>query len=163
VPGLVTRCSDFESLFASDLRCFFDQTCFDTLLYMFNVDMPNRLPLPEATLAIPVLNSSAQSLFQPNDTIATITGQSFVEEWEVRSNFVGYYESCAPTTCTYKVVRHVDYIYIVTILVSLFGGLVVVFRLLVPVVVRLASWILCQWRDRHRDGSDRAVDHITGE
>jgi hypothetical protein len=163
VPGLVTACSDFESLFASDLRCLFDQTCFAILLSMFNADMPNRLPLPEATLAIAVLNSSAASRFLPNDTLGTIADQSFVEEWEVRSNFIGYYESCAPPTCTYKVVRRVDYIYIVTVLVSLFGGLVVVFRLLVPVAVRFASWMIRQWRDRHRDVSDRAVDHSTGE
>ena len=161
--SLVTSCSVIETGFASDFRCFFDQTCVNTILPMHNVDMPDRLPLPSTTLAITALDSSAPSAFLPTDPMETIFGKLMIEEWQVDTNFDDYYNSCTPATCTYKVYRQVDLLYIVTILVSLFGGLVVVFRLLVPVVVRLLYRITIRWCDRHSDTNSQEHPQLPGE
>jgi hypothetical protein len=129
---------------------------------MYNVDMPHRLPLPPATLAMSALNASAPSLFLPNDTISTIFDQLMVEEWPVRPNFEGYYKSCAPATCTYTVYRRADLLFIIATLVSLFGGLVVTFRLLVPIAARLVYWTMNKWRGRHINPTDRRPDPPAG-
>ena len=148
-PGLVTSCTNFETLLDSDLRCFFDQTCFSTLLSMFNVDMPDRLPLPSATRTLTAMNSSVPSRFLPNDTMGTLFNELMIEEWQLRSSFEGYYQSCAPATCKYSVSQRADPFYVASLIVSIFGGLIVTFRLLVPVAARLVYWIAIYWRNRH--------------
>ena len=164
IPGLVTSCTTFETFFDSDLRCFFDRACFDTLLSMFNVDMPDRLPLPAATIAIPVMNSSIPSLFSPNDTIGSILDRLTIEEWRVTTNYEGYYKTCAPDTCKYSVLQRADPFYTASLIISIFGGLIVTFRLLVPVAVRLVHWIVTYRRARdthtHDSPSGKLVANV---
>ena len=50
VPGISNGCTSYERLLASDLRCFYNRTCIDTMLSLFNVDMLQRLPLPDQHL-----------------------------------------------------------------------------------------------------------------
>ncbi|CAF3112543.1 unnamed protein product [Rotaria sp. Silwood2] len=124
--------------------------------------MPNRLPLPEATLAITALNSSVSSSFLPTDTIETIFNQLMVEEWKVDSNFEGYYNTCAPTTCTYTNIRRMDLLYVIATIAGLFGGLVIVLRLLTPVIVRLVNWIVAAWRYLYSCANDQERVRQTG-
>ena len=157
-PGMTQSCVDLESVLKSDFSCFFNQTCLNIFLSMYNVDMPTRLPLPAATIAIPVLNSSASSRFLPNDTLSTIFDQLMVETWDIQTNFEGYYNICAPTICTYTFSQRLDILYTVATIVGLIGGLLVTFRLLVPILVRLAQWSMVSWRNRYAGNShDRPV------
>ncbi|CAF3772826.1 unnamed protein product [Rotaria sp. Silwood1] len=125
--------------------------------------MPNRLPLSEATLAITVLNSSVSSVFLPTDTIDTIFNRLMVEEWKVDTNFGGYYKTCAPATCTYTIIRRMDLLYVIATIAGLFGGLVIILRLLTPVTVRLAHWIVIRWQDRHSRANDQELVRQTGK
>ena len=149
IPGVVRSCVDLESILKSDFSCFFNQTCLNILLSMYNVDMPTRLPLPDATIAIPVLNSSAPSRFLPNDTMGTIFDQLMVETWDIQSYFEGYYNICAPAICTYSFSQRLDIFYVISTIVGLIGGLLVTFRLLVPIFARLVQWSIVSWRKRH--------------
>jgi hypothetical protein len=149
IPGLITACTKLDALFGSDLRCFFNKTCFNILLSMYNIDMPKRLPLPEATLNINVLDSSKLLSFQPDDTIDTIFSELMIDDWQISTNFAGYYNSCAPIECTYTFTERMDLFYVFTIITSFFGGLVVTFRLLVPICLRFVHWIWTGWHNRH--------------
>ncbi|CAF2968146.1 unnamed protein product [Rotaria sp. Silwood2] len=124
--------------------------------------MPNRLPLPEATLSITALNSSVSSSFLPTDMIDTIFNRLMVEEWKVDSNFEGYYNTCAPATCTYTIIRRMDLLYVIATMAGLFGGLVIVLRLLTPVIVRLVNWIVARWRYRYLCANDQERVRQTG-
>ena len=148
IPGLVKACISLELMLASDLRCFYNQTCIDTLLSMYNVDLPDRLPLPAATLAIRPLNSSIPSRFLPNDTLRKIMDRGFIDEWKTNIDYNNYYATCAPATCTYTLSQRLDLIYIVTTIISAFGGLTVILRLLVPFVAYLIYWIMSIYRER---------------
>ena len=161
VPGVVSSCTTFETLFDSDLRCFFNRTCLNILLSKYNVSIPNRSPLPQATLAINVLSDSTSSLFAPNDTIGTIYKQLMIEEWKVVSDYQGYYAACAPPTCTYTISRRADYLYVASTLVAVFGGLSVTFRLLVPLVVRLIHGIQLRRQQRHNSISRRRLGKLS--
>lgn len=148
-PGIALACTAIESILTTDYRCFFDQTCIDMLLSVYNYDMPGRLPLPAATLAITAMNSSIPSRFLPNDTMATLVDELFLEEWDIRPNFEGYYKKCAPATCTYKITQQFDIVYIFTTILGLCGGLVIVVRLIIPRCVQLIYLAAVQWRSRN--------------
>ncbi|CAF1432405.1 unnamed protein product [Rotaria sp. Silwood1] len=96
IPGVVLTCTYYESILTSDLRCFYDQACFDTVLSMYNVDMPDRLPLPSFVRYLPILNKLAPSRFSPTDSLHTLYNNLMVEEWNITGNFDGYYKACAP-------------------------------------------------------------------
>lgn len=148
IPGLVRACMSLEMMLASDLRCFYNQTCIDILLSMYNVDLPERLPLPAATLAIRPLNSSVPSRFLPDDTLEKIMDRGLIDEWEFSSSYDDYYAACAPAICTYTLSQRLDIIYIVTTIVGTVGGLTITLRLLVLFMAYLIHWIMNTCRER---------------
>lgn len=155
VPGFVKGCTVLEQIFSTDLRCFFDETCFNTLLSMYNVDMPNRTPLPADVYTITTMNRSLPSRFSPTDAIETIFDEMMLEEWTILNDFSGYYETCAPSLCTYTITRRLDVIYVVSVVIGLFGGLSVTFRLIVPVATQMLHWISINWLQRRLNHNAR--------
>lgn len=142
VPGLVKSCSFLQSFHASDLRCFYDQHCFNTLLSMYNVDMPSRPPLPQPTVHIKILNSSAPSRFPPNTTILSILEEMAIDEWVIKPNFERYLNACAPAQCSYTIARRFDLVYMISTIVGLVGGIMVILRLIISNIARIIVWIL---------------------
>jgi hypothetical protein len=163
VPGLTKSCSAAETLYFSDFRCFFNQTCLDILLSMFNVDMPNRLPLPTATRALVALNSSESFAFSPNENLDAISGKLFVDTWKLEPDFVGYYSKCAPNLCTYTIKRKMDFVYVITTVIGLLGGLTVIMRLLVPVSVRFIHSIVSRWKRSSPNKDNQMAENDAGK
>ena len=155
IPGLVTSCTTLDTILNSDLRCFYNQSCFKTLLSMFNVDMPNRLPLPSSISGINMLDTSKPSKFSPKDTIGTIYDQLMVEQWLLLPNHGGYYGACAPAVCTYAVSERIDVLYFIATLFGVIGGLAVTLHLLVSAVAQLVQWLLLHCPDRQGNGTDQ--------
>jgi hypothetical protein len=156
VPGMIKSCSTLESIIGSDFRCFFNQTCINILLAMFNVDMPDRLPLPADTRGILAMNSTIPSSFPVNATLKELMMGFMIEEWKLQTDFSIYYSLCSPIQCAYKVSGRLDYLYVATTVIALFGGLVVVLRLLVPFGVKFTHWIVSQWyRSRPNDNGQQ--------
>lgn len=149
IPGIVKSCIFLEKILSSDLRCFFNQTCINIILSMYNVDLPKRSPLTAATLAITALNSSVPSRFLPNDTIFVIGSNLMVEEWQFSIDYEHYYASCAPSSCTYTISRRLDIIYIITTIVGLFGGVSLSLRIIIPIVAELIYWVFITRPERH--------------
>lgn len=148
IPGIVKSCIFLEKVLSSDLRCFFNQTCINTILSLYNVDLPKRNPLPAATLAITALNSSVHSRFLPNDTIMTILSDLMIEEWQFSIDYDNYYAACAPASCTYTISQQLDLIYTVTTIVGIFGGLSLSLKKIIPIVVQLIYWVFITRRER---------------
>ena len=148
IPGIVKSCIFLEKVLSSDLRCFFNQTCINTILSMYNVDLPKRNSLPPATFAITAMNSSVPSRFSPNDTIIVIVSNLMIEEWQFSIDYDDYYAACAPTSCTYTISRQLGIIYMVTTIVGLFGGLSVSLRIIIPIVAQLIYWIFITCREQ---------------
>ena len=153
IPGLIKACTAADSFLGSDLRCFFSKTCLNMLLSMYNVDMSKRQALPPDTLNINILNTSTLVSFLPTDTIEKIFNELMVDDWTMRTNFAGYYNSCAPATCTHTVARRMNFFYAFTMITTFSGGLVVTFRLLIPMCVRIVCWILMHRQNNHSNTS----------
>jgi hypothetical protein len=149
VPGISTGCTHYERLLSSDLRCFFDRMCIETILSLYSVDMPNRLPLPAAAFQFTPLNGSLHSKFTPTTKIGTLFQELMLEEWTILPRYEGHYRTCAPAACTYTVTQRSEILYIISTIISFFGGLLITLGLLVPLAVRFAYWSLLRWCHRH--------------
>lgn len=123
VPGMYVGCYILEALLQSDFRCFFDESCFDTLI--FHLD---RGFSPNAR----VLNASALLRFYPNSTVRDILDKLMLEEWRMVTLYETYFNTCQPIECKYSFQTRNDLIYIVTTLFGLVGGISTVLKLIVP-------------------------------
>ncbi|CAF3835902.1 unnamed protein product [Rotaria sp. Silwood1] len=124
--------------------------------------MTDRLPLPSRTLAIAVLNSSIQSKYSPKATFLDMFKGFFVEDWQISSDFEGYYNGCAPLICTYIYSQRMEILYVISVIVSVLGGLVVILRLLVPYTVLLLFRIIECRRNQHFDQQDPDINGTAG-
>ena len=137
VPGFYSGCYIIESLLASDLRCFFNQQCFDSLTYYINSSL-----LLNAT----ALDASLSNKFRMNSTVGEMLDALMVEQWNSSIAFATYYAECEPKECTYTIGSRNDALFIVTTVFGLVGGLVTVLRLIVP---RLINRIRRKRRDKN--------------
>ena len=140
-----------------------NSTCINKILSLFNVDMPKRLPLPNITFQFTPLNSLISAKFQPTTKIETLMRNIMLEEWILRPQYADHYSSCAPEACTYMIKSQAELLYVISTIISFLGGLVVTFRVLVPLAIRFGHWIVL--RGRHRNlhtHSDHAAS-VEGE
>ncbi|CAF3628193.1 unnamed protein product [Rotaria sp. Silwood1] len=131
VTGFVAGCYPIESVLRSTLECFFDSSCFNTVLQFFSLSINTTFHS---------LNNS-ETRFHPQDPIERLVNELFVEDWTTIRSFSSYYAQCEPISCTYTFIRRNDALYVITKLLGLYGGLTVVLRL-------LASHTIGWWRTR---------------
>ncbi|CAF1297121.1 unnamed protein product, partial [Rotaria sp. Silwood1] len=125
VPGFVAECYAIESLLQSTLECFFDSTCINTVLrFLSNNNMTDIKQL-----------DVNQTQFSPRTTIDTLFTNLFIEKWSTISSFTEYYKKCSPILCTYTFIQRNSALYIITKLLSLYGGLVIVLRFCLPYII----------------------------
>ena len=61
----------------------------------------------------------------------------FLKNWSTKINYSMYFDKCAPSICTYTTMVNTNVVYAITLLLSLYGGLVLIFRLIAPSVVHV--------------------------
>jgi hypothetical protein len=128
VPGIYIGCYMIESLFQSNLQCFYNQTCINELQsYLYS----------SLSVNVTALDKSLSSHFFENSTIEELLDQLMVEEWNSSKIYDSYYNECQPSQCIYTHVTKNSVIYIVTTLLGLIGGLITVLKLIVPRLVML--------------------------
>ena len=125
IPGMLTGCLPRNSLLQSTLECFFDRICLD-MITTFTGGLAVASPL-NFTLGL--------SRFSPNMTVDTIFNEMMIESWHNTSNFADYFHWCAPTYCTYSYSQRLSFVYMITTLIGLIGGLNVALYIIIPLVV----------------------------
>jgi hypothetical protein len=84
-----------------------------------------------------VLSSSKQQNITLNDSLANL----LIEEWSPEINYTKYFAKCAPLFCRYTENDQTNFSYMITLLLSLYGGLILLLRLIacfsVNIVVKL--------------------------
>ena len=71
-----------------------------------------------------------------NSTIEDLLNHLMVEKWISSLIFESYYNECIPKKCFYSIEAKNSAIYIVTTVIGLVGGLIKVFKLIVPRLVQ---------------------------
>jgi hypothetical protein len=104
----------------------------------------------------PLVDDPMLSRFPRNTTIAKIVKEIMIERWNSSTSYDRFYESCAPSYCTYsKKIRTKTIIEVIITLLSLIGGLIVPLQIITPHLVkfifRLFKWIMK--KERHQPGN----------
>ena len=127
LQGLKMGCTPSDSFRVSTLECFFNHSCLDVL----------RRSTIDNTTTFPTVLSLNHSRFDRHTTIEDLFDQLFIEQWWTASNYVSYYEQCAPSTCAYTYHQRHDFIHVVTILFGLHGSLSILLDWICPKLVQL--------------------------
>ncbi|CAF3845868.1 unnamed protein product [Rotaria sp. Silwood1] len=134
VPRFQVGCVPQNALLQSTLQCFYNQSCLDIVI-----------TLTGALRTVSVLNiSNSSSRFDPTTTISVIFDNLMLESWQNSTNFVAYFQNCAPKSCSYSYVQRFFFIYMITIAASLFGGLSVALHIVSPLFVKFILGVFHQ-------------------
>ncbi|CAF1213581.1 unnamed protein product [Rotaria sordida] len=134
IPGFQVGCLPQNALFQSTLECFYNQTCLDIVI-----------SLTGALRTVSPLNiSNSYSQFSPTTTIAVLFDNLMIESWENSIHFATYFQTCAPKACSYSYVQRFVLIYMITTIVSVFGGIRVAVYIASPLFVKLILRLCCR-------------------
>ncbi|CAF4779101.1 unnamed protein product [Rotaria sp. Silwood1] len=131
VPGFVWRCSAMDSILSSTLQCLYSNTnCLQIILLRY-INYTNT--------AVPVPPLNVSQLFRTSiySTVATLADNLFVEEWKTSLSHIQYFNMCVPSICQYTYVRRANYLYVIRMFLTFYGGLTLALSLLVPLMVKL--------------------------
>ncbi|CAF0808728.1 unnamed protein product [Adineta steineri] len=131
VPGMLVGCLPRDSMLQSTLECFYNRSCL------------NLIGISQAIIP---LNAGASSRFRVNTIVNTLFEQLFVETWQNSSNFTSYYNACYPEACSYTYTQPGNFLYAITMLLSLIGGLTTVLGIVVPLLVKFFRRLLVKCR-----------------
>ncbi|CAF4795170.1 unnamed protein product [Rotaria sp. Silwood1] len=129
VPGFVGSCTPLESLLQTTFICLYNATCIAKLIKYFP-------QLAQVISTIDILNASLPSKYALNTSVSDLLEQVFLEEWKTTVEYDQYFAQCAPKTCSYSYRKRADLIYMITVLLGLYGGLQTSLRFIIPVVVK---------------------------
>ncbi|CAF1194034.1 unnamed protein product [Adineta steineri] len=82
------------------------------------------------------LDANKESIFGLNTTLSTIIKSGFIEKWIENINYTLYFNQCAPKLCFYTINKRLNIYYIITAIISVYGGLSTVLSLIIPAIVR---------------------------
>ncbi|CAF1520501.1 unnamed protein product [Adineta ricciae] len=125
IEGLKMGCLPSESFHLSTLECFYNQSCLDLISNYTNYD----------NISTHRLNISTR--FPPNTTINQLISHSFTQQWLNKSNYSLYYHQCSPSSCSYTYNERFNIFYIITLFLSLQGGLMFVLAWICPKLIRI--------------------------
>ncbi|CAF1249178.1 unnamed protein product, partial [Didymodactylos carnosus] len=128
IPGIYVGCYIVDALLHSDLRCFYDQTCLSSLLNAIQYPFNNN---------VAILNSSLTTQYNTATTVGELVQNLMIEQWNNKTSYELYFNTCQPQYCTYSYVSRSTPIFIITTIIGLIGGLTKVYKLLVPLIVSL--------------------------
>ncbi|UJR19293.1 hypothetical protein I4U23_022422 [Adineta vaga] len=141
IEGIHIACSSMETLFQSNLACWYSSDCYQTVIKYWQNRTYFLSGLPT------LLNNSISSRFESSTSLSTIIEHLMLDNWSKNISFNSYYTECIPQYCTYSITERRNILIVITILIGLFGGLNVVLKLSIPLIVQLGNWFIT-----HRKG-----------
>ncbi|UJR19158.1 hypothetical protein I4U23_022288 [Adineta vaga] len=126
INGFILSYLLVNSILFSTLECFYNQICLNKLISYF--------PVNDKFIAMTISNKSR---FNINSTIKMIVNQLMIEEWITNISYDKYYTKCQPNLCTYTIKKKFTFMFILTKLISLLGGLILIIGFIVRYSVRI--------------------------
>ncbi len=128
VDGWYIGCLTIQSLLFATLKSFYNQTVLDSFSLFFRNSSGN----------FTCLNANQSITLHSSDTtLKTIIEAIFIEKWIDNITYPSYFNICAPKSCSYKINKRFDILYIINILLGLYGGLSIALRIVVPMKIKL--------------------------
>jgi len=126
LSGIIVDCLPIQMTLSSTLECFYNQSCLNILLSSY-----------QKQINISILDQSLPTRFISTTKIELLINELFIEEIFNKTNYTEYYSQCKPNICHYTYSSRFNWIYVLTILFGLFGGIATVLRLITPFIVQL--------------------------
>ncbi|CAF1534991.1 unnamed protein product [Adineta steineri] len=121
VTGFFAACTPLQAVLESTLDCLYEVECLYLLLKYF----PNLKTINNFNPNVSVLSSESQSI-----TVEKYLENLFIKNWPTQINYTKYFDLCSPSSCSYSIIKRTEVIYAITFLISLYGGLVIILRLI---------------------------------
>ena len=106
----------------------------------------------------PLMYNSSSSRFPPNTSVLSIISQIMVERWNLSIHYNQYYQSCAPSFCSYSNEIHTKTMFEVFLtVISMIGGISISLRLITPFLVKflISFFTKSNQRQQQRPGNRR--------
>ncbi|CAF1186952.1 unnamed protein product [Adineta steineri] len=126
--GMLIGCYPLESIFQTTLHCFYNQTCIDLTNTFKSIN----------------ISSLEISRFSLNQTIESVVNELMLEELKHEINYPNYFNACSPSLCIYSYVDKRNAIEGILTLIGLYGGLVIICRLIAIIIVKT----MCRMNNR---------------
>ncbi|CAF1371606.1 unnamed protein product [Adineta ricciae] len=134
VTGFFVACTPIEAILKSTLYCLYKVECLQLLLDYF----PN-LEKGNFNLSASVLSSEHEDI-----TVEKYFNNLFIKNWSTQINYTKYFDLCSPLSCSHETTERAEIVYAVTLFISLYGGLVIILRLISSFSIDLIfKWKLC--------------------
>ncbi|CAF3306950.1 unnamed protein product [Rotaria sp. Silwood2] len=146
ISGLNLGCQ-FLDFGLSTPECFYNESCIQMLID-FRLYGYENVYLPVDLSNIAALNPNDANVMKPFYQFSGLTQIAFIDQWIFMADYASYYASCQPDMCTYMIDQNLRPIALVNSVIGLIGGLTVLLRLLVPLLIKIIHQIyrLCHRR-----------------
>ncbi|CAF1033730.1 unnamed protein product [Adineta steineri] len=138
VPGLLFDCYPLDATLGSTLECYYQSSCLALIHAIFNTTP---------------LSSTSSTQFSSNTTIQALFDELFIEEVEDQVSFAQYYLQCNPSSCTYIRSRRFDLLFMLSTVITVFGGLAAILKLIAPLIIK----VIFALRQRCQRGVEQTV------
>ncbi|CAF3979496.1 unnamed protein product [Adineta steineri] len=142
VDGFFGGCFPLDSVLKSTLDCLYNFQCLEILFDYFPALNQSNFKLVDLPL------SSSRRNISVNDLVSDL----FIEQWSTKIDYTNYFNQCAPLVCTYSTIDSTNLSSILPLLISLYGGLTAILRLIAPLLIKII------WKIRHRS-TEIAIDY----
>ncbi|CAF1056836.1 unnamed protein product [Adineta steineri] len=132
INGFYLGCTPLDALLQSTLNCLYELDCIQLLVSYF----PNLIQMNFN------LNISILSFKHENKSVLDYFQNLFIENWSSNINYLAYFDKCSPSICTYTTTNRKNLSYGITLLISLYGGLIIILRLVASYSIN----ILFKWK-----------------
>ncbi len=128
IPNLFVGCSAIDSVRLSSIECFYDQLCLNEIRKWITGLSPITMDTP-----VLIINGSR---FLSNTLLGIVINELMVDQWNVNIEYEQYYNQCYPVQCSYTFTTRGGIFYIVSTIIGIFGGLVVILKIVVQIIVK---------------------------
>lgn len=91
--------------------------------------------------------------------VRSLVEELFLERWNTSTAYSEYYRRCAPKICTYSYMTQADFAYMITLLISLSGGLETILYFFTPFVVAFILQRSCFRKHRSETANAAAPEN----
>ncbi|CAF0890659.1 unnamed protein product [Adineta steineri] len=141
VDGFFIGCTPLEALLESTLECLYQTECLQLLIDYFPIRQQINFHA----------NNSILTSKHENISVNEYLNNLFIMNWSTEINYTKYFHQCSPSNCTYSKKDRTELSYGITLFISLYGGLIIILRLVASWSIDMLSKIKCYSRKRNEN------------
>ncbi|CAF1531886.1 unnamed protein product [Adineta ricciae] len=128
LPGFYIGCYSSKGLLSSNLQFLYYKSYIERIRSIYRW---------VEEVEVSRLEKSISNIYSENSSVQELINKIMIDQWNSLIMYEKYYNECYPKLCTYSYQTRNDFIYIITTLVGLIGGVITTLKFIVPRIVKL--------------------------